>query len=170
VQYCDGNPLIGRQRSLTLGAVRTPRQAAVVFGTLIGAVLTLIVPGASVAASTADVLIDPGPGWTLVSEQPGNNDSLVRGYKGAAGGLVLIAFPVTTPPGIRSTFDLLVSMAVRARLLWRSRSPSLVISPPEQDISLNDDPYGSDYAPSEAFCGESRPGRGKTNPRSNIRW
>jgi hypothetical protein len=91
--------------------VRNPRSAAVVFGTLIGATLgfTLSAAGA-LATPTADVMIDPGPGWTLVAEQPGDLDSLVRTYQGDAGILALTAIPVTTPPGVRTMFDFLSDM------------------------------------------------------------
>jgi hypothetical protein len=55
-------------------------------------------------------MIDPGPSWTLVSEQPGDLDSLVRLYQGDAGALALTAIPVTTPPGVRTMFELLSDM------------------------------------------------------------
>ena len=93
------------------GAVCTPRSAAVVFGALVGVALGLVVPVASARATpSAEALIDPGAGWTLVDEQPGAQESLIRTYQSDAAFLLLTAIPVTTPPGVRSTFEFFTSM------------------------------------------------------------
>ena len=80
-----------------------------VFGTLLGATLVLLVPDAGAGASpTSDVLIDPGPGWTLVDEQPGTLDSLNRTYVRDAANddtILLRVFPVSTPPGVEPLFN-----------------------------------------------------------------
>ncbi|HZB41108.1 MAG TPA: hypothetical protein VE487_09095, partial [Ilumatobacter sp.] len=89
----------------------TPRSAAVVFGALVGVALGLVVPVASARATpSAEALIDPGAGWTLVDEQPGAQESLIRTYQSDAAFLLLTAIPVTTPPGVRSTFEFFTSM------------------------------------------------------------
>jgi hypothetical protein len=88
--------------------VRTPRQVAVVVGAAIGVVLGLVAPAApALAAPTADVLLDPGQGWTLVDEQPGALDSLARSYQSEHAEIVMTVFPVTTPPGVEVLFQAL---------------------------------------------------------------
>jgi hypothetical protein len=78
---------------------------------MVGAVVGLIVPAAhAVATPAGDAMIDPGPEWTLVDEQPGAQGSLTRTYQNDRGFLLLNAIPVTTPPGVRAAFELLTNM------------------------------------------------------------
>ena len=66
----DGrNRLTRGCRSFTLDEVRTPRPAAVVFGTLIGAMLGFALPARAQGAPIEDVMLaEVGPGWALVEE------------------------------------------------------------------------------------------------------
>lgn len=76
-----------------------------VLGTLIGAA-----PALASTAATADVLVDPGSGWTLIDEQPGMLDSFNRTYLRADDdneSIVLTAIPVTTPPGVEPLFQIM---------------------------------------------------------------
>ena len=91
--------------------MRSPRLVAVGLGTLTGAAMALLLPAAGALASpTADLLVDPGPGWTLIDEQAGALDSINRTYVRADDNndsIVLTAFPVTTPPGVEPLFNAL---------------------------------------------------------------
>jgi hypothetical protein len=66
--------------------------------------------GAHATSPVGDVLLsDAGAGFTLVSEKPGNADSLARTFKSDHANLDLNAIPVSDPPGVRSLFQVLSS-------------------------------------------------------------
>lgn len=76
------------------------------FGTLIGAALACVLPVAAAHANpSSDVMVTPGAGWTLVKEEPGVLDSLVRTYQKGTIELVMTDIPVTTPPGVETLFN-----------------------------------------------------------------
>ena len=87
--------------------MRAAHSAAIVCGVLL--LWSVNVPSGSVRAApaVADVLLsDVGSGFTLVSEKSGNLESITRTFQSEHANVVLDAFPVTEPPGVRKMFEL----------------------------------------------------------------
>jgi hypothetical protein len=86
--------------------VRAARSAAVVCGVVLFWNVIVSSTGVFAVTPVADVLLsDVGPGFTLVSETPGNLDSLTRAFESEHSHVDLTAFPVTDPPGVRQLFQ-----------------------------------------------------------------
>jgi len=68
----------------------------------------MVVAPASLDAATPInkvLLSDPGAGFTLVDETPGNAGSLTRTYQADHANLILNGFPITDPPGVGTMFQ-----------------------------------------------------------------
>jgi hypothetical protein len=87
--------------------VRAARSAAIASGLILLWSFNVSSTKALAGPAVGDVLLsDAGASFTLVSEVPGNADSLTRTFENEHAHLLLNAFPVTDPPGVRQMFQL----------------------------------------------------------------
>ena len=78
------------------------------FGTLIGAMLGFALPARAQGAPIEDVMLaEVGPGWALAEEGFGGGGQFTRSFRSDHANLDLTGFAVTTPPGVRTMFQML---------------------------------------------------------------
>ena len=77
-------------------------------GTLIGAMSGFALPVRAQEAPIEDVMLaEVGPDWTLVEEGFGRGGQFTRSFRSDHANLALTGFAVTTPPGVRTMFQML---------------------------------------------------------------